>query len=316
MAVKDFVITPAGGPPVSFMVATGAGGIDDSRGKDNSRQTVVYWVPWADRNIAKILLLGNATLTSSFDSKPYFHRDLPHTIPWEGGNGWLYASTVTKTEHRTQKEQGASGGPTYERAYLSVTYEGLPYEVATDLEAYNSGYATVDESGMRRFVSIVPDYKTRMLLTERGSYEWADLTNPTIGQTPRRVMYSKQPLPLNEIEYTITWHQIPYANIPWTAIEEGCNSSNQYAYGPGNRWGVGKMLFRGLATQPKLGWLPSGVRSADLAYKFTYQKSGVNSFPDPKFGNVLRPVVRPGTPAHYPFEPYDHRLLFRPVVAS
>lgn len=241
--------------------------------------------------------------------KGYLKRTLPHAHPegesLPGADSWFYCKEVVYRGHvpRNTEEPGRPG---HVDALLRATYEGMPYELLEDSEMAGSTVAEgggialpVDEGLLKRYISHTSRNRTRVLHAAGTTWTFEGTARPVTSPTFIEV---------HDVEHLITWHQVPYANIPWASIRATLNKYNDAALG---RWPVQTIIFADFGI--KLIRLTDGTRAADVTYTLLEKPYGVNHFPDPDNAWTFTRVVARADGTTTPYRPANLKTLFVPL---
>lgn len=299
MAIQTFTLAgDAGNCTFKVMNVTP---LNQQWGRDDSRVTVEYKIPWASRFVARSLLLGT---TSRVDrgANAYLHRNLPHAWIEDGANQ-LYATKITDTRGLGTKTEPVC----YDEAAIKVQYEGLPFEVVND-ESLPSVNGVPDEGSLKRYVELGERSTEGRIIQSYGS-------GMVFAGTTRGVA-NGWPFPYYEETFSLVWHEVPLACVPWTTISGMMNKMNSAAFGLQTLCGVyplRTLLFIGC--QPTFTRLSDDklTRAVNLKFKFKYNRFRWDYLPDPKFSNTWTRVVSSKDAAKTLFEEDDFTKLFRPA---
>lgn len=253
---------------------------------------------WDLRKDARAALLGGTEYMKPPGSQfGYLSRTLPHR--YEDEEDWLWCKRVPVEPEISREDAGPGTGPGALYAIFRAHYEARPYELLDDADVIVAGFP--DESSLKRFISRPPHRsKDRTLLTKGGGWKWVD-NNRTI---PTAI-----PITINESEFTLVWHQIPIANIPWTAITDLWACTNSLTF---NNYTAGKLVFIDVAFK-ECPRLTDGTLAVDIHYTFAKKPKGANFFPDPDRSYRFFEVVAADGSGNKPHTAGDYRSLFRPV---
>lgn len=253
------------------------------------------------------LPVGLAVYSSS--GKGYIRRILPHQSI-ENGAKWLYCTQASYRGHVARENLVELNLPGAAEAIIDATYEGQPYNHALDaaMARGSDGVAwPVDESWFvggefKRYVSMpTPKEKTRVEWGKAGTWKWVDTD---------RIATMGKPILYKNLEYVITWHQVPVANIPWNSITYLTGKCNE-------------ARFAVFSSESLVFDSPSftghrnidGQRICDINYTFTWHNNGANFFPDPERGFRFFELIASDLSGRKPYPPGNFRMLFRPEPA-
>lgn len=265
-------------------------------GRDNSRITVAYKLPWADTYKARRLLLGETT-RKLFGATPYLSRDpLPHQwIETEARN--LYATAITGVEGIGSTTQPDC----YDEVMMTVNYEQLPFDVRPDTDAdiiADVGFpdAAPDESKLLRWVEFGDRHSTGRLIKAYAAglvfcnSAVAGVPNPALGAyapDDKRPVMNGALMPIYEDTIPLVWHQVPLEYAPLQAAADMQNKMNSVAFVIGNvTYPIYTLLFMGVRLvrtrlpQTWDGTFPDLTRAVNLQYEFKYQREGWDAMPD------------------------------------
>lgn len=271
-------------------------------GLDDSRISVQYKIPWEKRFSARNLLLGRTTV----DTTPT-GAQLLRTVP----HGWIESPKLYATKITSTKGLGPLADPiTYAEAIITVTYEGLPYEVLPDSSVTNSSLSgRTDEALLKRWVELGERSTEGRIIQSFGLGAY-------FADSPVRPVLNGAPFPYYEETFSLVWHQVPLAIVPWTRISGMLNKINSVAFGAIELCGVypiRTLMFVGC--QPTFTRLPDNnmTRAVNLKYKFKYNRFRWDYLPDPLDAYQWRRVVMKSDPTKTLFQEDDFSKLFRPV---
>lgn len=292
-------------------------------GRDNSRITVIYKIAWADRFVARALLLGETrreeiTIAGPI-VVPYLTRNpLPHQwIEAEADN--LYCTAITNTEGLVPQTQ-----PTcYQQAMITCNYEQLPFDVMDDAGVTTGGFP--DEATLLRWVEFGDRHSTGRLIKAYGlgavfcNQPDAALPNPAIAAgaaDPNRPVMNGQLYPIYEDTIPYVWHQVPIAYAPFTVAADMQNKMNSVEFDGYPARTLLYMGYRPVRTRLPQVWdgaFPDLTRAVNIQYEFKYQRNGWDKMPDPIQMMRWYPVRMSRDLAKTMLEEDDFANLFRPL---
>jgi hypothetical protein len=325
LAIQEFTITNPGlGLTCFFEVVNIQSAVNQQWGRDNSRITVIYKIAWANRFVARALLLGMTTRqTAAVPAHvpavvPYLSRNpLPHQwIEAESQN--LYCTAITNTEGLVPITQPFC----YEEALITCNYEQLPFDVRSDASI------TVDfpdEAGLERWVEFGDRHSTGRLIKAYGlgavfcNEPGAALPNPALAAgaaDPRRPVMNGQLYPIYEDTIPYVWHQVPLEFAPLSVAADMQNKMNSITfdgYPPRTLLYMGYRLVRTRLPQTWDGFFPDTTRAVNIQYEMKYQRNGWDKMPDPIQMMRWYPVRMSRDLAKTMLEEDDFANLFRPL---
>lgn len=281
---------------------------------ENTRIDLAYKIEgWDDRKSVLSRLRGTVQYVhiggafGAYGSKGYLARTLPHQSP---EHTWLYCTSATYRGQTARDELKTPSIPGAAETIVDTVYEGVPYNLAQDALMVRTSDGLnwpVDESWFvdgefKRFVSMgSPKEKTRVEWGKGGTWKWVGTD---------RVATVGYPIIYKNLEYVITWHAVPVANIPWFSIGylQGRSNESRFAQATVETFVFDSPSFTGHRAV-------DGKRICDINYTFTYQPRGANFFPDPKRGFRFFELVATDGSGTKPYPPGNFRMLFRPEPA-
>lgn len=211
---------------------------------------------------------------------------LLRSIPMEHPNftNIMYAHSIKASPSEPSKGKDDVGTGRFDEARLDVTYTAPFYGVLTDDELAGLAGGFPDESSLLRFCTAevqtagkfqtIPSYGPLVFTTAGpGPIAPAGVAGTTVANVRAFLLF--------EADLQITWHAVPIAAYPTTAITACVGKTNNAAFG-NVRSMLGESIAAGLLVcglpKRKLRLLPNGSLGADLTYQFKYYPNGANTF--------------------------------------
>jgi hypothetical protein len=223
---------------------------------------------------------------------------------------FYYAESMPQVAGDVPAYQDSNKVGTFDEAKLTVVYSTMPYGILTDGELAAATGTYADESSLLRYVSF--EEKTG------GYYQTIPLAGALKWVPDGKDMVMKKGVILPEGDLHITWHQIPIAAYPNTAIAACVKASNNAPLGnPNSLVGAiptGQLVC--LWPQKQLVKLTDGTWGLNVHYFFKRYPQGANSF----YRFQAAPGVSGFQPATFTgaaggaqlFPPADFNALFQP----
>lgn len=260
---------------------------------DSSRLTAVYDVPWNDRTLNVMAILGFPEVVTRGAGR-FVTRNVPDVHPdFQGhpgraNNPFLWATRITDVVGLGVPADRVmiSGRETarYLTARLTVQYDIHTYDIATDGEMIAAGAVDAngnpDEASLLRYVTKIVKPKGRNIGVTAGAFFYAE--DPNKGQQ----FQGSPPKLMATTDLTLIWHQVPLTAIPqrtWNpeltpasaaAADDylGHVNSVPFANQP-----AGTVLYLGADVRAKRSAL--GDRIFDVEYHFDVFSEGHNKVP-------------------------------------
>ena len=294
---------PDGAIPVNYPDGSPGMAVYDRIDNEKGKQLVVgYRVPDELRIAARRVLRGGLIYTGP----GFISRTLPHSIDWDepAENVALYCQDVTGKPGGPLRDSLAiniANPPVHTDANLTVTYTSRKYQLLTDAEVTSGG----QQNELLRYIAYPPPRVKDVVRTGKGAtFVWE-------GTVPLRDCIDALFITDAEIEWPITWLQVPIEAIPWRIIQDYMNSTNSVAFSRYQFLPLNRCVFSGLGIEDIT--LPNGREGANVTYCFTTKNHGANEFPDKERGFRFFPLLAKDLSGNRPHVAKDHRNLFKPV---
>lgn len=278
-------------------------------GLDQSRIQIQVKVPWDERFQARDALLGTAHVAIAAGGEKYISRTTPHNLGFELEGQNLYAKAVTNVTGDVLDGSDPGGPPRFEKAVLTVLYEGLTYDIKEDAEIAIAGFP--DESYLTRYVTKREVQSAQFLATQRGDWVWAEGPHgPGMGPGTPHAVFNTLPYRIPRAEIQWIWHQVPKEAIPRLVYAEMVGKTNDAPF-DNDLYATETLEFLGASPEPII--LPQEItpRAFNITVRALHYPKGINKFPDPADNqNFYRIMSKSGLAPV--FELDDFRKLFRP----
>jgi hypothetical protein len=176
-----------------------------------------------------------------------------------------------------------------------------------------------------RYTQTTPRFSPRMRKKPGYQFQYTDPVTALVTKADE-VGFS----PDFQIEFVVIWKQVPVNAIPWTAIQNAMNTVNLNYFSVGISplgavtfpvYAPAFLCFRGPSSPISLYQGADGNLYSDLAYTFSFQPGGWNSYrlnsqtfdvpPQYQYAPVY--ACPPAPPLTPPFPSTDFQLLFTPA---
>lgn len=294
--------------------------------EDSSSSERIYYSPWttdpACLKQIRMDFLGYPSVASNLGSGAgkYISRYVPHAHPDFSNELYAKAISASPTVPRGQDDFGVGRG---QEAMLRVTYQAPPYPILTDSELTGI-LGSPDESSLLRFCSIDQQAAAKFqTIPSTSPIRWAPrATFPADGgPSPGTPVANTRAVLLFEGDLSVTWHQIPIAAYPKTAVKACIGSCNSGTFGNaasilGEVYAAGTLVCG--TPKKKVIRLPNGEFGFDITYIFKWYPFGANSFyfmQEGKTAGFYPTMLDPAgtaTPALFLYKSSAFNPLFRP----
>jgi hypothetical protein len=271
----------------------------------NSQATRVFLFDWHDWPEAYWRILGYSTSDTS-TTPPSLQRYLPEVYPntpWmvarkvdvqgigptEGGyspESWTAPEGVAASDFQFFQPAGSAKVAEYKKALLTVTYEAVPYEIASDDD---EDVFTFGEQ--IRYTSWAFKPSADYLTVPLGNWVWANDGNPDAGNP---VPFGTGKMIVSG-ELSVTWYEVPETHAPWTAINDTLGRVNKQAISiPGpKQYPADQLLLT--AAEPRRRRMSIGSWCEDITYTFKILPSKHTYFYDFKNGRYRQVRLTAGS---------------------
>lgn len=211
-------------------------------------------------------------------------------------------------ERTETHDEFLDGWPVQDWARYRLTFLRPNYNIFSD-ETLVSGYGGKEQN---RYCRLTRAYQPRERKTPSSGFVTAADATVTPPHAGGQVITEVGFIPDYQLEYTVTWVQVPENAVPENAIGAALAKVNLNAWTmPGTvySFAAGTLLFKGPAAAFEKYQGADGGLYEDLAYVFTYQPNGWNKY---RLNNgTYVPQVARGTTTP-PYASVDFDTLFVP----
>lgn len=219
-------------------------------------------------------------------------------------DNWELVSYGAYPERTETHDEFLDGWPVQDWARYRLTFLRPKYKIFSD-ETLVADYSSKEQN---RYCSLSRGYQPRERKTpSQGFITTAEGAHPG-GQVVSVVGF----IPDYQLEYVVTWAQVPESAVPENAIGSAVTKVNSGSWTmPGTvySFAAGTLLFKGPAAAFEKYQGADGGWYEDLAYVFTYQPNGWNKY-RLNDGTYVPLALRPGTTP--PYSSVDFDTLFVP----
>ena len=274
-------------PSNATITATTPGGIrfqwliDNYKSKgarDASAESLEALVSWADADRFLQEAVGYTTWDAAHGAVT-LARTVPLAHPFRAG---FFVEDYDLSDYGAYETRSdfnnAAAAPAQDWCIYTLLFTRPKWEVRTDTElaALAAPYANL-ETERYTTVSEMPRPRERVISGFGFQYD-SGAAEPNRWL---RVNDERQFIPDYQIDLAVTWFQIPIAAIPYSGILNRLNTTNKdvirFVTG-GRTWNPGELLFKGFAKPLEVSVGADDELYYDLAYRFTAQPGGWNSY--------------------------------------
>lgn len=291
------LVTP--GAPISYWVRFPQGYAEHWE-TDANQLAATLLVPWEQAADFLKYAMGYTTAASGGSSPPYFDRVTPLLCPLTDNLYLMSLSTQqigVNGDGAFAPDPAADNWPSADWVEYAAVFGNRPYDVVDQAAFLQSPYSGNE---LKRYVHRRRRFVPKERRISGSGYQAAGQPIPN----------EPQFAPFYEFELIYTWHQVPEAKVPWTAIARCAARVNQYAFdaggvgAPAAGYLAGDLLFKGTAGDlvPYRG--PDEAWYYDVPYLFGWQPAdgagnGWNKIPNKAGGWDVLTTIAGGYPLYF-----------------